>query len=47
MGCVSVGLDMTMGHHLGHDVWQVATDVTAVCASEVMTEDQGTQLEEG
>lgn len=43
MGFVSIGFDMAMGH----DAWQVARDVTAVCASEVMTEDQGTQLEEG
>jgi ABC-type iron transport system FetAB ATPase subunit len=30
-----------------NDVSQVAGDVIAVCVSEVMTEDQGTPLEEG
>lgn len=46
MDLLSVGFDMTIGH-LGHDVWQVARDVTAVYVSEVMTENQGTPLEEG
>lgn len=48
MGLVSVGFDMTMGASSGSMTsgrW--LKDMTAVCESEVLTEDQGTQLEEG